>query len=44
MPSARLLKPEKPIRFDDATARSKARSVAPPGKKAKRKVRRKKRR
>jgi hypothetical protein len=44
MPSAKLLKPDKPIKFDDAMRKAMRVPPPPSGKKAKQKVWRKKRR
>jgi hypothetical protein len=44
MPAAKFLKPEKPIKFDDAMRRAMRVPSPPSGKKAKQKVWRKKRR
>jgi len=44
MPRAKFLKPDKPVQFDDAMRRLVKLPPPPSGKKAKRKVQRKKRR
>jgi hypothetical protein len=44
MPTAKFLKPDKPIKFDDAMRRAMRVPPPPSGKKAKKKVWRKKRR